>query len=147
MTLVAPSDGSTLCIGYAGETVLSPNQDHSTVWTYDGEEPHSDSLNRVALDGLVIPGRYWGRGHAWSPGSDYFTLERYLDRSALYVVRVADRTWIKVAYHSQADSLDYPVLTLRRYGEKAPTRVTFTEHQEWSSFERFPYSATFFSGT
>lgn len=143
MTLAAPSDGSTVYIGYGGETILSPNRIHSTVWTYDGEEPHSDSLNRLALDGLVIPGRYWGRGHAWSRGSDYFTLERYLDISALYVVRVADRTWIKVAYQSHANLLDYPVLILRRYGDEAPTRVTFTEHQEWSSFERFPDSATF----
>ncbi len=127
----APQDGSPASIGYGGATILSPDQTHTTVWTYDGEHPHSDSLNRVALDGIDVPGRYWGRGHAWSPKSDYFTLERELDKSALYVVRVADRTWVKVAHFSRAFSFKYPVLTLRRYGDgELSTQFVFAEKQE-----------------
>jgi hypothetical protein len=135
MTVARP-DGSPVYIGYAGETVVSPNGAHRTVWTYETEMPRSDSLNGVMLDGVVIPGRYWGRGHAWSPDSGYFTLESYADEgSVLRIVRVADLAWLKVAKNATTVSLDFPHLVLHGYGrgdDGSHTRLAFTGHEQWA---------------
>lgn len=133
---VAPGDGSPLYIGYGGERIASPDGAHTTVWTYETEKPHSDSLNSVTLDGLAIPGVHWGRGHAWSPDSAYFTLESYTDEgSVLRVVRAADRMWTKVASNATTLSFVYPHLRLRGYGrgdDGAEQRFTFAANTKWT---------------
>lgn len=134
----APHDGSPLYIGFGDESIVSPDGAHVTVWTYKTEKPRGDSLNSVALDGLVIPGAFWGRGHAWSPDSGYFTLESYTEQgSMLHVVRVADRMWTQVEKNATTVSFVYPHLTLSRYGrgEDAAARCfTFTEKTKWAPF-------------
>ncbi|MET3181835.1 UNVERIFIED_ORG: hypothetical protein ABIC43_005010 [Variovorax guangxiensis] len=131
----APSDGSPVYIGYGGATVVSPDGAHITVWTYEDERPHSHSINRVTLDGIEVFGQYWGRGHAWSPDSAYFTLEHFSGAdSVLCVVRVADMSWLKIAKSASATSFCYPELRLNGYrlGGGAPvTRFTFSENEDW----------------
>ena len=132
----APGDGSPIYIGYGGERVVSPDGAHVTVWTYETEKPHSDSLNGVTLDGLAVPGQFWGRGHAWSPDSAYFTLESYTNEgSMLLVVRVADRAWTKVARNAATVSFVYPRLVLRGYGrgdDGANRWVTLDAETKWA---------------
>ncbi len=141
---VAPRDGSPVYIGYGGERIVSPDGAHATVWTYETEKPHSDSLNSVMLDGLSIPGTFWGRGHAWSPNSAYFTLESYSGAgSMLHVVRVADRMWTTVAKNATTVSFVYPHLLLRGYGQGddgVQQRFSFTEHVKWATWA--PLAAT-----
>ena len=90
-------------------------------------------MNHVWLDGRQLSGCYWGRGHAWSPDSAYFTLEkRDATHSALYVVRVADRRWYKVADHAGPVALAYPLLRFRGYGDGTPIQTfAFSGAEEW----------------
>lgn len=131
----APSDGSPIYIGYGGATIVSPDGAHTTVWTYEGEWPHSDSINRVTLDGVEIFGQYWGRGHAWSPDSAYFTLEHSSGvDSVLCVVRVADMSWLKIATSARTRLFCYPELRLSGYhqdGAVPVARFTFSENEDW----------------
>jgi hypothetical protein len=131
----ARADGLPLYIGYGGMVVRSPDQAHVTRWEYVTEPPHGDSANQVWLDGRRLPGLYWGRGHAWSPDSAYFTLEQH-DYPAyccpLYVVRAADQRWYKVADHAGPVSLGYPRLRFRAYGNDTPIEeLSFSGDEEW----------------
>lgn len=134
MERISPADGTPLYIGYGDLIVQSPDTLHATDWKYDGEPPHGDSLNVVHFNGLRLPGRYWGRGHAWSPNSDYFTVERE-DRNlgGLYVVRVADSFWYKVADFSASESFVFPELSFRRYEDNSPIkRYVFSGKERWA---------------
>ncbi|RYF40822.1 MAG: hypothetical protein EOO25_11565 [Comamonadaceae bacterium] len=132
----APGDGQPLYIGYDDVDVLSPDGQHRTQWLYETEPPHGDSLHQVWLDGVRLPGRYWGRGHAWSADAAYCTLERDEDRaSTLYLVRVADRCWLRLGSRCAVVSLDLPVITLRSYGAgdgAAPQPMTLTGSERFS---------------
>lgn len=114
--VTALSDGAPVFIGYADIRVSSPDQRHTVTWTYAGEPPFGDSVNQVFFDGEALPGHYWGRGHIWSPFSDYFTLDRRTQSGgALYVVRTADAMWVKIAESASAISFVYPFLEYRHY--------------------------------
>ncbi|MDO9405197.1 MAG: hypothetical protein Q7T87_14280 [Polaromonas sp.] len=134
----APADGQPLYVGYDDVDIHSPDGQHQTQWVFEAEPPHGDSLHQVWLDGQQLPGRYWGRGHAWSTDSAgvvYCTLERYEDRaSTLYLVRVADRSWLQVGTHGAAVSLAPPTLTFRSYGapdSDAPQTLTLTGRERF----------------
>ena len=133
----ANSDGLPVHIDYGDLQVFSPDQNYRVTWTYRSEPPFGDSVNQVSLDGKSFPGYYWGRGHVWSPNSDYFTLERWLKGSgALYVVRVADFTWMKVADRSSPLKFVYPLLIHRFYDESnAQQHFDFLRSQSWTPIQ------------
>lgn len=131
---LAPADGTALYIGYCDMVVQSPDGLHATDWKYYSEPPHGDSLNVVSFNGLRLPGLYWGRGHAWSPSSDYFAVEREgQSLGGLYVVRVVDSFWCKVADFSGAESFVFPELWYRQYGCNSPIeKYVFSGEERWT---------------
>jgi hypothetical protein len=134
--VVAKNDGSPLYLSYGDTDCFSPNRKYKTRWVYDGEPPHGDSWHLVWLDDKLLPGIYWGRGHAWSPDSMYFTLEKYVkDATALYVVRIADLHWFKVAVHSGAKSFLYPNIIYRKYGSTTEEEYVFTGNEAWTAID------------
>lgn len=131
---VANLDGIPIYIGYGNVHVSSPNKNHKVTWTYASELPHGDSINLVSLDDKPFPGYYWGRGHAWSPSSDYFTLERRAEVTSLYVVRVSDCKWTKVAERTSTVSFVYPLLTHQSYDDPSIHEYfNFPDSQVWTS--------------
>lgn len=127
-------DGKPLHIGYTDEEVTSPDGRWTSKWCYITEPPHGDGLFEVTIAGIKLPDLYWGRGHAWSPDSNYFTLERYTknQKNYLWVVRVTELTWHQVKEYYGTDQFVYPVMTIHRYGNSQPREeYRFTGAEKW----------------
>jgi hypothetical protein len=143
--IIAKNDGSPHYLSYGDTDCFSPNQKYKTRWVYDGEPPHGDSWHLVWLDDKLLPGCYWGRGHAWSPDSEYFTLEKYdKNECVLYVVRAIDLHWFKVSVNSLVKSLLYPNIVFREYLDllnkhkdcsPLDERYIFSGEETWSSID------------
>lgn len=130
----APQDGSPLWIGYEDVIITSPDGKYITEWKYQWEPPHGDGLFSVRFQGRLLPELFWGRGHAWSPDSDYFTLEQYTSdkRWLLFVVRVTDGRWFKVAEHANVDRLVYPMIEFHICGGGEDGRkYSFSSNENW----------------
>jgi len=131
----APTDGSPLWIGYEDVTVTSPDGNSTTEWKYEWEPPHGDGLFSVRFRGRLLPQLFWGRGHAWSPASDYFTLEQNTKdkKWLLFVVRVSDGHWFKVAEHASVDRFVYPTIEFYIGGKEEDVRrqYSFSNNENW----------------
>lgn len=137
-TVTAPADGAEVFIGYADIHVYSPDQGHTVTWTYASEPPFGNSVNHVSLNGEPLPGYYWGRAHIWSPASDYFTLDRRVKNSSyLYVIRVADTTWTKIAEGASAIRFVYPLLEFQHHEDPKllTKRIDLLDPSVWKKFE------------
>ena len=115
----ALAGGKPLHIGYEDEIVVSPDGRVVTVWRYVMEPPHGDGLFEVRFQGIKLPHLFWGRGHAWSKDSDYFSLEQFNEESKcfLWVVRSSDQYWCCLGECWLVARLDFPVAEIRPYGD------------------------------
>ncbi|HEX5242802.1 MAG TPA: hypothetical protein VFW23_06015 [Tepidisphaeraceae bacterium] len=131
----APKDGSPVWIGYEDARVTSPDGKSTTEWKYKWEPPHGDGLFSVRFQGRLLPELFWGRGYAWSPASDYFTLEQHTTdkRRLLFVVRVSDGRWFKVAEHASVDRFVYPTIDFHIRGKEQDvcSKYRFSNNEVW----------------
>ena len=129
----APANGEPLYIGYGDLEVLSPNGQHLVQWLYDGEPPFGDSINLVWIDGRQLSGWFRGRFHAWSPDSEYFTVEKYdHENGGLFVVRVADKHWYRVNDGASVVSIIFPKITFQEYDRtNSETSYIFSGNESW----------------
>jgi hypothetical protein len=131
----APGDGSPLWIGYQDITVTAPDGKAVTEWKYEWEPAHGDGLFSVRFRGRLLPQLFWGRGHAWSPASDYFTLEQHTsqDQWFLFVVRVWDSRWFRIAENAGVDRFAFPSVDITHGGREAEirSRYEFSGNEKW----------------
>jgi hypothetical protein len=124
-----------LWLAFKDNVVFSPDSAHFTQWQYEFEPPFADGVFR----GHLLPERFWGRGHAWSPRSDYFSLEQYAGTLGsewfVYVVRVSDGRWFRVTENARVEYFAYPTIEFCYAGTKNDGRsqYEFTGNEQWTA--------------
>lgn len=84
MLITATANGSPLHLGCQDVRVASPDGHNIPDWRYVTAPPHGDGLFEVKFEGITSPELFWGRGLAWSPTSDSFTVEQYTAQRDVY---------------------------------------------------------------
>lgn len=134
MFISAPLDGSPLHLGYQDVTVSSPDGQTQTMWRYVTEPAHGDGLFEVRFAEFTFPYLFWGRGHAWSPHSDYFTVEQFTARREcfLWVVRAVDCRWYRLPRNHSVRRFHFPIVEMTHYGDnKDLANYQFSGNEIW----------------
>lgn len=111
-------------LGYSNCTTELPNGEHSLVWTYVGECPHSDAIFEVTLGTAKLPGEYWGRNLHWTSDGRFVTLERrFATHSELHVLDATTGRTHFVQRNARALAMEGTELVFARYGERETMKI------------------------
>lgn len=131
--IIAPNDGSPIYIGYEDHVVVSPDGHHRTEWKFKREPPHGDGIFEVSFNRQRLEGVFWGRGHAWSPCSRYFTLESCgSDDSYLLIFRAEDAKASTIGKHLGVRQFTFPSIWISEYGRSEVSETVITKQYHWN---------------